>query len=128
MGVRYTSVVKVIQRYRAWTSGRGENAELRGADSLVADIADAGGSEAFAVLMGNRHLTSTRGGILKASAVDRAAAALVGCGVCSAADLRSRAEDDSVRAAWLGCMAKDLGSAGTTSSCSPESRTSSPIE
>ena len=61
------------------------------------------GPEGFANAVRSRQLTSSRNGLLKAEAVDQAAAALSATGVCTTDDLR--AADPAVRAAakkaWL---------------------------
>ena len=102
LGVRYGSVVNVLDRYRGWVLDvAGGEADRRGARELVDDIDAAGGPERFAEdVVDNRARTSTRSGILKAAAVHRAAAAMVAADVDSTAQLRSRYEDPAVEATW----------------------------
>lgn len=101
LGVRYPSVVKVIDRYRAWLRRRGEDPTRRTSTELARDIDVAGGPEAFADdVVANRALTSTRGGVLKAVAVQCAAAALDELDIATVADFRERAADSRVEAVW----------------------------
>lgn len=76
------------------------------ASELVVAIDAAGGPAGFADVFGNRQLTSTRGGILKAAAVRSAALTLASLPepIETALELRSVAERgalDAARAGWL---------------------------
>jgi len=85
IGVRYQSVERVVTAYRAAAPG----ADTSSATDLRRAIADAGGPEGLATLVGNRQRTSTRGGQLKAVAVDQGAQALIAAGIDTTAQLRT---------------------------------------
>lgn len=102
LGVRYGSVENVLNRYRCWVHDvAGGDADRRDAHQLVEDIAVAGGPVRFAEdVVDNRARTSPRSGILKAEAVQRAAAALDELGVNTIDQFRRRYDDPAVEAAW----------------------------
>jgi hypothetical protein len=102
LGVRYGSVVNVLNRYRRWVSDvAGGDADRRDARQLVEDIAVADGPVRFAEdVVDNRARTSPRSGILKAEAVRLAATALGDLGVNSIDQFRRRYDDPAVEAAW----------------------------
>lgn len=87
IGVRYTTVGRVLDRYRAWVAGQGSGAEERSAADLADDISKLG-IEQFSDQIGTRQRTSTRNGILKADAAYRAATAVAEAGVGAQADLQ----------------------------------------
>jgi hypothetical protein len=74
---------------------------------LAQTIRDCGGSESFAAEVKSRHRTSTRNGILKAEAVQRAATVLADAGIETSQDL-GRANDD-IRVSWLGIPGQRSG-------------------
>ena len=102
IGIRYATVDRVVDSYRARRIGLGRDADADGTEELLGDVAAAGGAEAWRKLVGTRHRTSTRGGIPKAEAVVLAAEALVGVGLVSAADVRGASVEQLDRAerAW----------------------------
>lgn len=102
LGVRYGSVVNVLDRYRRWVRDvAGGDADRRDARQLVEDIASAGGPVCFAEdVVDNRARTSPRSGILKAEAVQLAAAALDELGVNNIDEFQRRYGDPAVEAAW----------------------------
>lgn len=102
LGVRYGSVVNVLNRYRCWVRDvAGGDADRRDAHQLAEDIAAAGGPVRFAEdVVDNRARTSPRSGILKAEAVQLAAAALDELGVNTIDQFRRCYDDPAVEAAW----------------------------
>lgn len=102
LGVRYGSVENVLDRYRSWVRDvAGGDADRRDAHQLVEDIAVAGGHVRFAEdVVDNRARTSSRSGILKAEAVQLAAAALDELGVSTIDQFQRRYDDPEVEAAW----------------------------
>lgn len=100
IGIRYATVDRVVDSYRARRNGRGGDADTDGAEELLADVDAAGGAEAWRKQVGTRHRTSTRGGIPKAEAVVLAAQALVGAGLLSAADVRGASVQQLEQAEW----------------------------
>ena len=103
IGVKYQGVEHVLERYRCWVSKEhGSSADLRTTRELLDEIRSVGGSTAFAKdVVHNFQRTSSRGGVLKADAVESACRALVDCDVLTAADLRERAGDPSIRDRWV---------------------------
>jgi hypothetical protein len=90
LGVRYGSVVKVLQRYRAYRRDQGSVAESDGVRELLLTFDECGGKpEVWAARIGNQHRTSTNcDAPLKAAAVRSAASGLAAQGVWTCADLR----------------------------------------
>jgi len=88
-------VVPVLNRYRAL---RGSDVANDAASDLVAAVEGCGGPDGFAGEMRNRQLTSTRGGVLKAEAVYRAAKLMAQAGIETPSQLRSDA--DRVAMSW----------------------------
>jgi hypothetical protein len=103
IGVRYQSVERVLERYRALRAGEGADADADTPADLVAAIERVGGPDAFAEAMQNRQRTSTRNGILKAEAVMLAAAHLRDAGIDAPPELvhATPATLDVVRARWV---------------------------
>ena len=96
LGVNYdTHVLPVLNRYRDLRSHAG-SADT--ASDLAAAIDSCGGPEGFAAAVGNRQRTSTRGGVLKAEAVFRAAHLMIESGIETPTELREHADD--VKLAW----------------------------
>lgn len=111
MGVRYSGVVRVIDRYRAERAAGGKNADDDTPGDLVAFVDALGGPSEFAARMKNRQLTSTRGGVLKAGAVYQAAKQLDSLGVRSPARLSEASEKqrDELADAWSGIQGQGSG-------------------
>ncbi|MCB0927148.1 MAG: hypothetical protein KDB70_04325 [Mycobacterium sp.] len=92
-GVRYASVGRVLDRYRAYRRAQGANPSADGVSHLLATFAELGGPEAWAARIGNGHRTSTRSGVLKAEAIRAAAAVLAAEGLKTTAALRTASAD-----------------------------------
>ncbi|MDZ4235388.1 MAG: hypothetical protein U1C73_16880 [Dietzia sp.] len=113
-GVKYPSVVNVVNRYRAYRSEQGGSADSDSAEDLLAAFAELGGHEAWAERIGNGNRTSTsKGAPLKVYAIEAEARAMIGVGVVTAKDLRSAAANpDSIaaaKAAWLSVTGQSRG-------------------
>ena len=111
IGIRYSSVERVVGRYRTRRAALSGDADFDGAGDLLRDFDAAGGTEPWRKAVGTRHLTSTRGGIPKAEAVRRAAEALTTSGIDSAGKLRA-ADDDLLcraEAAWVAVRGQRSG-------------------
>lgn len=94
-GVRFTSVVQVLNRYRAARTARGADARIDGSPELLASYEVAGGVDGWAASIGTGNRISTQPGApLKAAAIRDAAQALVAAGINTAEDLRSALTDD----------------------------------
>jgi hypothetical protein len=107
MGVNYNRHVEpVLDRYRDIRSSTAGGVSDTPA-MLAQTIRDCGGSESFAAEVKSRHRTSTRNGILKAEAVQRAATVLADAGIETSQDL-GRANDD-IRVSWLGIPGQRSG-------------------
>jgi hypothetical protein len=89
MGVRYTAVVRVVNRYRQHRNGLGADSGRDGLADLLTTIDLAGSPAAFADLVGNRQRTATQNGVLKADAVQVAARLLAGQGIDTTGDLHA---------------------------------------
>jgi hypothetical protein len=102
IGVRWSSVRNVVDRYRRARLDAGGDPESDGPAELLALIDGAGGVEWFAELAGNRQRTSTRNGILKAEAVRLVAEVLRDAGLSTPAQVRAATEPElsALRAAW----------------------------
>lgn len=96
LGANYDHhVVPVLNRYREF---RGGHADRDTATDLVGAAEACGGPAAFAQVLRNRQLTSTRKGVLKAQAVMEAARMLSRAGIETPAALQANA--DEVAAHW----------------------------
>jgi hypothetical protein len=96
-GAQYAQVSNIIERYRAYRSGQGGNADLDGPAELLATFDELGSARAWAEQIGNRRPTSTTPGApLKADAVHDGASRLVGLGIRSVEELRLAAESDAI--------------------------------
>ena len=96
LGANYDyHVVRVLNRYR---SLRGHRAATDTATDLIQSVETCGGPDGFAHEMCNRQLTSTRGGVLKAEAVYRAARIMADAGIET--PLQLRAHVDRVSVPW----------------------------
>jgi hypothetical protein len=113
-GVKYPSVVNVVNRYRAYRSEQGGNASSDSANDLTATFAELGGPEGWAVRIGNGNKTSTqRDAPLKSFAIEAEAEAMIGKGISTAQDLRQAAGDSEriaeVADAWRSVKAQSSG-------------------
>lgn len=102
IGVRYTGVLNVLERYLAARRRDGRDANCDTPADLVAFIGGYGGPDAFAVTVANRQRTSSRNGILKADAVNRVAQVLIDAGIATPQDLAQASPDQlaEVRKCW----------------------------
>lgn len=103
-GVTYSSVGKVLDRYRAYRRDQYGEPAADGAAELLATFDECGGPDGWAARIGTRNRTSTRGGVLKAEAIRNAAAVLTTEGIETTDALREAADDElrlkRVRKAW----------------------------
>ena len=88
INVRYRGVLNVIARYSAARVEQEADAQLDTPEVLLAFIESCGSADAFAEVVNNRQRTSPRSGILKAEAVQRAAAVLASYGVTTPEQVR----------------------------------------
>lgn len=58
-GARYTSVINVVARHRAYRAEQGGDADTDGVEELLTTIAELGGADEWATRIGNRRPTST---------------------------------------------------------------------
>ena len=104
IGVKYGSVVGVVNRYRALRRKHGSDPAVDGTPELLNTFADLGGVESWAESVGNANKTSTHAGApLKALAIEQAAKALSALGILTCQDLRDAGADRLRQAeqAWL---------------------------
>ncbi len=112
IGVRYTSVGNVLDRYRLYRRESGAEPSTDGVEELLTTFTGVGGTSIWASKIGNQHKTSTRAGApLKAEAVWAAAQALKQLGVLTAEDLRGTSGEalERTKAAWLGVPGQRSG-------------------
>jgi hypothetical protein len=102
IGVRWSSVRNVLQRYRDGRRQAGGDPESDGPEPLIALIEDMGGPEGFADSVGNRQRTSTRNGVLKAQALRGVAEVLRDAGLSTPAQVRAATDPQlaALRMAW----------------------------
>jgi len=99
-GAHYSSVTKIVHRYRTYRSERGGDANTDGVDELRATVDDLGGPDKWATAIGNRRPTSTaENAPLKSVAIAEIVALLASLGIKTAADLRAAANDGGLEAA-----------------------------
>lgn len=101
LGVRYSSVEHVLQRYRAARLGA---ADTDGPAELLGTFDERDGVDRWARDIGNNNRTSTQlGAPLKASAIREAASFLEGAGVATPVALRALGPEQlaAVKARWL---------------------------
>lgn len=112
-GVTYSSVGKVLDRYRAYRRGQGGEPATDGTSELLATFDELNGSDTWASRIGTRNRTSTRGGILKAEAIRDAATVFAANGIETTAALRAAAGDEvrleQVRKAWCAVKGQRSG-------------------
>jgi hypothetical protein len=101
-GVTYSSVEKVVARYRTYRRDHGGDPNTDGTAELLATCAETNGPDGWAEKIGTRNRTSTRGGVLKAEAIRDAAVVLDGMGITTAASFRDAdaARQGEVEASW----------------------------
>ncbi|WP_245672972.1 hypothetical protein [Aldersonia kunmingensis] len=104
--VTYSTVEKVVDRYRAYRREQGGDADTDGAEELAATFAELDGHEAWADRIGTRNRTApTKEAPLKSFAIEAEAIALLGVGIVTAQQLRDAAEDpaglERAMAEWL---------------------------
>lgn len=103
-GVTYSSVVNVVESYRAYRRAQGGDPNADGVLELLATFDALDGPDGWSDKIGNRNRTSTRGGVLKAEAIRDAAAVLAAQGIETTAALREAAGDTTrlaaVETAW----------------------------
>lgn len=103
-GVKYASVVKVVDAYRAYRRAQDGDPNADGVPELLATFTELDGPEGWAEKIGNRNRTSSRGGVLKAEAIRDAALVLAAEGTDTAAALREAATDATrlaaIEATW----------------------------
>lgn len=114
LGVRYTSVVNVVDRYKEHRAKAGGDALCDGTGELIATFTELGGPENWAAVIGNGNRTSTTPGApLKAAAILTAASDLAAAGVQTTEALRSLADDvdklTGVKTRWLAVPGQGSG-------------------
>src|SRR5665648_309508 len=94
LGVRYGTVIHVVDRYKAYRGETGGYGLHDGASDLIATFTALGGPENWATTIGTRNRTSTTPGApLKATAILAAAGELAAAGVDNTTALRALVED-----------------------------------
>ena len=104
--VRYPTVEKVVNNYRAYRCEQGGDPNTDSAADLAATFEQLNGHEVWAKRIGNGNRTSThKGSPLKAYAIEAEANSMIDVGVMTAEDLRTAANDADalarVKKAWL---------------------------
>lgn len=112
-GVTYSSVGKVLDRYRAYRREQDSEPAADGAAELLATFDECDGPDGWAARIGTRNRTSTRGGALKAEAIRDAARVLAAEGIDTTTALRAAADDEArleqVRNAWCAVKGQRSG-------------------
>lgn len=105
LGVKYKSVINVLDKYRKHRRDQGFDPYKDGADDLLATFAEFRDSKAWAKEIGNRNLTSSgSNSILKADAIQRCAKVMIDHGILTTAELRQAKDEDAltaVKKAWV---------------------------
>ncbi|MEV6527473.1 hypothetical protein AB0M43_36665 [Longispora sp. NPDC051575] len=104
LGVRYTSVERVVARYRNFRREQGHDPNADGVTELLHTFSTVGGARPWAETIGTLHRTSTHAGApLKAEAIEQAARALAARRILTCRDLASAEADHpgQAKAAWL---------------------------
>lgn len=95
IGVRYGSVVTVLDNYRDFRRERNAEPNADGASELVGTFDELGGSDEWAATIGNRHKTSTAPGApLKAQVIEQAARGLLAQQIDTAQQFREQLAGD----------------------------------
>lgn len=112
-GITYSSVGKVLDRYRAYRRAQGADPAVDGTEELLATFDELDGPDGWASRIGTRNRTSTRGGILKAEAIRDEACGLGAAGITNTTKLRAAAGDEvwleQVRKAWCAVKGQRSG-------------------
>lgn len=113
-GVRYSSVVRVVNRYRAARAECGADANTDGAPELEASFDAIGGVDPWATRIGTRNRVSTHPGApLKAEAVRDAARVLRKAGIETTEDFRASASEEqhsgTAEVAWRSVAGQGSG-------------------
>jgi hypothetical protein len=112
-GVKYSSVVNVVDAYRAYRRAQGGDPNADGVPELLATFEELGGPEGWAEKIGNRNRTSTRGGVLKSEAIRDAARVLAADGIDTTVALLGAAEDEErlerLQKAWCAVKGQRSG-------------------
>ncbi|MBE5513757.1 heme peroxidase superfamily protein [Mycobacteroides abscessus subsp. abscessus] len=113
-GVRYPSVVKIVDRYRRHRRGQGGDPNADGTAELLATFDELGDPAGWAKTIGNRHRTSTHAWApLKATAIRDATRVLDAERVSTADALREVADDEvrfaAVESAWRSVTGQGSG-------------------
>jgi hypothetical protein len=80
-GVRYSSVGKIVARYRSYRREQGSDPNRDGVLELLATFDELNGPEGWARKIGNNNRTSTRSGVLKSQVIRDAARVLDEAGI-----------------------------------------------
>lgn len=111
LGVNYTRHVEpVLRRYAQARAFESPKKVTDSSSDLATFIESIGGADAFATTLHNRQMTSTRGGVLKAEAVRRAADVFARAAVDTTDDLLANSE--RVRAEWRSIPGQRSSSTG----------------
>jgi len=113
-GVKYASVVSVLDRYRAFRRGEGGDPSADGVPDPLRTFFSLGGDEMWADRIGNRNRTSTRRSApLKATAIRLAAEGMANHGINTSTRLSSALADPTnhgaARAAWTSVVGQRSG-------------------
>lgn len=104
--VKYSTVEKVVDNYRAYRRDQGGDANTDGVRELIATFAELNGHEPWADRIGTRNRTSpSMGAPLKSYAIEAEGNALIGSGIVTVQQLRDAAKDpnelERVKTEWL---------------------------
>lgn len=112
-GVTYSSVVNVVDAYRAYRRAQGGDPNADGVSELLATFTELDGPDGWADKIGNRNRTSTRGGVLKSEAIRDAATVLAANGIDTTEDFHAAAADEirleQIRKAWCAVKGQRSG-------------------
>lgn len=112
-GVTYSSVVNVVDAYRAYRRAQDGDPNADGVPELLATFTELDGPDGWAEEIGNRNRTSTRGGVLKSEAIRDAATVLAADGIETTTALHTAAADEArleqMRKAWCAVKGQRSG-------------------
>ena len=112
-GVRYSSVEKVVARYRSYRREQGGDPNRDGVLELMTTFDELDGPQGWARKIGNNNRTSTRSGVLKSQVIRDAASVLEEVGISTTANLRRAAENEAqlacIEAAWRALTGQKSG-------------------